>query len=332
MSVLSIVPVHSDVPEECHLVAGGSTPVEEASTPVEEALAIVREEWSAERIKSLEEWSAAQIKILRKLGGCSERTPTTRTNDEGIHSDVSTPKCRIEIDDEQMLKAPFRRIIPPMKDFLDLKVWNPVISWYEWHVPCERVSGYMFDQGTVWLYTRHDCELFVEAHTPYIQFHAKDWAYFRNIICKELTSVENCMDGAYIAQWNGSINGEIYRVETVSPVYDPTSHILFRQCMDNTVIHKARKGTPHEGIQYPLTFIEWGAWFDKEFVVKWSTWRRTLDVFEQIDDLFKMHELHKTYDDLKIRLFNENHDDDDEMDDTALIYTVERMEERIRCF
>ena len=129
MSVLSIVPDYSDVPEEGHLVVG-------ISTPVEEALAIAREEWSAERIKSLEEWSAAQIKILRKLGGCSERTPSTSANDEGIHFDASTPKhCmkiendedilyyyttpkhRIEIDDEQLVKAPFRRINPPMKDF-----------------------------------------------------------------------------------------------------------------------------------------------------------------------------------------------------------------------
>ena len=146
-------------------------------------------------------------------------------------------------------------------------------------MPCSRVSGYMFDQGTVWLYTRHDFELFIEDYTPYIQFHAEDWAYFRNIICKELTSVENCMEGAYIAQWNGSINGETYRVETLSTVYEPTSHIFFRQCMDNTVIHKARKGTPHEGIQYPLTFREWDAWFDKTFEVEWSEWRRTLDVF-----------------------------------------------------
>ena len=217
-------------------------------------------------------------------------------------------------------------------NFLYQKVWNPVIEWNEWAVPYSRVSGYMFDQGTVWLYTRHDHELFIENHTPHIQFHAEDWAYFRNTICKELTSVENCMEGAYIAQWNGSINGETYRVETLSTVYDPTSHIFVRQCMDNTVIHKARKGTPHEGIQYPLTFREWGLWFDKTFTMLWSEWRRALDVFEQIDDLFRMHELHKSYDDLKTKLFNENHDDDDEMDDTALIYTVERMEESIRRF
>ena len=118
-------------------------------------------------------WTDAQIKVLQKLGGCSERNPSTRTNDEGTHSDVSTPKCRIKIDDEQLLKAPYRGITPPMNDsnFLDQKVWNPV-----------------------------------------------------------------------------------------------------------------------------------------------------------------MHELNKSYDDLKTKLFNENHDDDDEMDDTALIYTVERMEESIRCF
>ena len=122
-------------------------------------------------------------------------------------------------------------------------------------------------------------------------------------------------------------------METETEVYDPTSLIFFRQCMDNTVIHKARKGTPHEGIQYPLTFREWDAWFDKNrFTVMWSAWRRTLEVFEQIDDLFRMHELYMSYDDLKTKLFNENHDDDDELDDTALIYTVERMEESIRCF
>ena len=140
------------------------------------------------------------------------------------------------------------------------------------------------------------------------------------------------MEGAYIAQWNGSINGETYRVETETEVYESTSRIFFRQCMDNTVIHKARKGTPHEGILYPLTLGEWETWFSKTFEVKWSEWRRTLDVFEQIDDLFRMHELYKSYDDLKTKLFNENHDDDDEMDDPALIYTVEPMEENIRCF
>ena len=82
----------------------------------------------------------------------------------------------------------------------------------------------------------------------------------------------------------------------------------------------------------PLTFKEWDTWFTKTFEVKWSEWRRTLDVFEQIDALFRRHELYKSYDDLKTKLFNENHDDDDEMDDPPLIYAVERMEENIRCF
>ena len=129
-------------------------------------------------------WTDAQIKVLQKLGGCSERNPSTRANDEGTHSDVSTPKHRIKIDDEQLLKAPYRGITTPMKNpnFLYQKVWNPVIDWNEWDVPWDRVSGYMFDQGTVWLYTRHDHELFIENHTPHIQFHAEDWAYFRNVV------------------------------------------------------------------------------------------------------------------------------------------------------
>ena len=190
----------------------------------------------------------------------------------------------------------------------------------------------MFDQGTVCLYTRHNHELFIENSTPQIRFHAEDWAYFRNTICKELTGVANGMTGAYIAQWNGSINGETYRVETLSMVYDPTSHIFVRQCMDNTVIHKARKGTPHEGIQYPITFREWGLWFDKTFTLLWSEWRKALEVFEQIDDLFRLHEMHKSYTDIKTQLFNESRDGDDEMDDTALVYTVERVEESIRRF
>ena len=210
--VLSIVPVHSDVPEDCRVVVGSSSSPDTQHPTTKESPELLG-------------WTDAQIKVLQKLGGCSERNPSTRANDEGTHSDVSTPKHRIkiendegthsdvstpkhriEIDDEQLLKAPYRGITTPMKNpnFLYQKVWNPVIDWNEWDVPWDRVSGYMFDQGTVWLYTRHDHELFIENHTPHIQFHAEDWAYFRNTICKELTSVEKCMEGAYIAQWNGS--------------------------------------------------------------------------------------------------------------------------------
>ena len=243
-------PVHSDAPEDCHVVAGSSARSVTLSTPdlreetVTPDTSLLSAQLDAKESPERLGWTDAQIKVLRKLGGCAERNPSTRTANAGTHSDVSTPKRCIKIDDEQLLKAPYRAITPPMNDsnFLDQKVWSPLIEWDEWDVPYFRVSGYLFNQGTVWLYTRDVCEMFWQGYTPYIQFHAEDWAYFRNKICKELTSVENCMEGAYIAQWNGSINGETYRVETEMEVYDPTSRIFFRQCMDKHCYSQGPKG------------------------------------------------------------------------------------------
>ncbi|KAL7397792.1 hypothetical protein ABVT39_028057 [Epinephelus coioides] len=90
----------------------------------------------------------------------------------------------------------------------------------------------------MYLYTREADELFLQGVTPHVRFSAKDWRHFRNKICKELSTSK----GVYTAQWNGSVSGETYRVETDLEVYDPEAYIFFRQCMDNTVIHHARKG------------------------------------------------------------------------------------------
>ncbi|KAL7385570.1 hypothetical protein ABVT39_024512 [Epinephelus coioides] len=110
-----------------------------------------------------------------------------------------------------------------------------------------------------------------------------DWRHFRNKICKELSTSK----GAYTAQWNGSVSGKTYRVETDLEVYDPEAYIFFRQCMDNTVIHQARKGTPDEDKLYPLTPKEWETWFTTGFLVQWCEWERTLEVFSRVDSLFR---------------------------------------------
>ncbi|KAL7373447.1 hypothetical protein ABVT39_006957 [Epinephelus coioides] len=124
---------------------------------------------------------------------------------------------------------------------------------YEWDVKDCRVSGYLFDWRMVYLYTREPDELFLQGVTPHTCFSAKDWCHFRNKIYKELSTSK----GVYTAQWNGSVSGKTYRVETDLEVYDPEAYIFFRQCMDNTVIHQARKGTPDEDKLYPLTPKEW---------------------------------------------------------------------------
>lgn len=80
--------------------------------------------------------------------------------------------------------------------------------------------------------------------------------------------------------------GETYRVETDLDVYEPESYIFFRQCMDNTVIQKAREGTPDKDKLYPITSKEWETWFTTGFLVQWGDWGRTLDVFSHVDTLF----------------------------------------------
>ena len=162
MHVLSIVPIHTEVPEDCHVV------VDTPSSPD-------TQKPTTKESPELLGWTDAQIKVLQKLGGCAERNPSTSaneggcaernpstsTNDEGTHFDASTPKRRIKIendedilyyytnrkhhtksDDEQLLKAPCK-MITTMKNpnFLYQKVWNPVIEWNEWDVPYSRVLG-----------------------------------------------------------------------------------------------------------------------------------------------------------------------------------------------
>ncbi|KAL7374589.1 hypothetical protein ABVT39_003492 [Epinephelus coioides] len=162
---------------------------------------------------------------------------------------------------------------------------------YEWDVKDCRVSGYLFDRGMVY------------PRLPHMSvFLSKTGAISE--ICKELSTSK----GVYTAQWNSSVSGETYRVETDLEVYDPEAYIFFRQCMDNTVIHQARKGTPDEDKLYPLTPKEWETWFTTGFLVQWCEWERTLEVFSCVDSLFRWYKVYRQYESLKKRIFEMDDD------------------------
>ena len=80
-----------------------------------------------------------------------------------------------------------------------------VLDQTAWTLQCERdvgdfrISGYLFDQWAVYLYTRQADDMFVHGTTPHIHFFlfAKEWDHFRGKICKELNnslSLYNRMD------------------------------------------------------------------------------------------------------------------------------------------
>lgn len=85
--------------------------------------------------------------------------------------------------------------------------------------------------------------------------------HFRSKICKELSSSK----GVYTTQRDGSVSGETYCLETELENYVPESYIFIRQCLDNTVVHDAQKGTLDEQNLYPLTSEEWETWFTTFF-------------------------------------------------------------------
>lgn len=115
----------------------------------------------------------------------------------------------------------------------------------------------------------------------------------------------------YAAQWDGSVYGETYRVETDLEVYDPESYIFFRQCMDNSVLRSARKGAPDEDTICHLTAKEWESWFTTGFLVEWCEWGKTLDVFTRIDKLFRWYKVYRHHKNLKMKIFDEDDDDDE---------------------
>lgn len=116
----------------------------------------------------------------------------------GNHSQVLTPKRRINLADAMLVMAPRKKKFPPknLTDFLDQKAWTPQC---EWDVGDFRVSGYLFDQGVVYLYTREADEIFLQGTTPNIRFYAKDWDHFRNKVSNSKRSVCNTME--WIDAW-----------------------------------------------------------------------------------------------------------------------------------
>lgn len=100
--------------------------------------------------------------------------------DTSICSGVLTPNSCINLDAAQMLLGPRNKRLAPTQVTHSQKACS---LHYEWDVEDFRVSGNLFHQGAVYLYTKEATEMFHQGATPHIRFF---WGFF----CQRLGSFQ----------------------------------------------------------------------------------------------------------------------------------------------